>query len=61
MKQLQQNAEEQIASPKALDQNNVVTGPSCPEAFAEWWAEYRRKLMRSGSANCAGCAKEGLW
>jgi hypothetical protein len=43
------NANEKIANPAGQDAPAVVKGPSCPAAFATWWAEYRNKLAMRAS------------
>ncbi|HEX7287192.1 MAG TPA: hypothetical protein VF532_13480 [Candidatus Angelobacter sp.] len=25
----------------------IISGPSCPVAFARWWAEYQEKVMKT--------------
>jgi hypothetical protein len=37
----------------------VVSGPSCPAAFARWWAEYQEKVMKTSPSQESGFALEG--
>ncbi len=37
----------------------VVSGPSCPAAFARWWAEYQEKVMKAFPAGKGFLDSEG--
>lgn len=37
----------------------VVSGPSCPAAFARWWAEYQEKVMKKGPVQRSVFKREG--
>jgi hypothetical protein len=54
------NTDEKIASAAGQDAPAVVNGPSCPAAFATWWAEYRNKIAKPETVELKKSIRESL-